>query len=220
MGMYSEKSAYAGFLQGMVNWDLGSRFGSLGPLENASSSCGWSFVIGVGRQIGLPGEDSQSLTSILLSPQEESINELLLSCIFAYLFWFHLLRRVHSLCPQLGDKSFDDWWEISVGINYQVKKGLNSIITLGAWTLWNHRNKCMFHGTSPILARALLFASKDLHFLSLAGEQGIKYPLCRFASWDLILGRGHIFSSNRHACLKPLDDVVCVCMCPYPFHSY
>jgi hypothetical protein len=31
------------------------------------------------------------------------------------------------------------------------EKGLNSIIILGAWSVWNHRNRCVFDGAPPDL---------------------------------------------------------------------
>ena len=33
----------------------------------------------------------------------------------------------------------------------EVKQGLNSLITLGAWMLWKHRNDCVFNGANPNL---------------------------------------------------------------------
>jgi hypothetical protein len=32
-----------------------------------------------------------------------------------------------------------------------ARKGLNSLISLGLWILWNHRNACVFDGLSPCL---------------------------------------------------------------------
>jgi hypothetical protein len=37
--------------------------------------------------------------------------------------------------------------------------------------------KCVFDGASPSLARALLIASKELHYWGLAGARGINYLL-------------------------------------------
>lgn len=44
---------------------------------------------------------------------EESINHLLLSCVFAGDFWFRLFHRVglQILAPRIGEELFDDWWE-------------------------------------------------------------------------------------------------------------
>ena len=38
----------------------------------------------------------------------------------------------------------------------QLHKGLDSLVVLGAWTIWNHHNRCVFYGVPPCLARALL----------------------------------------------------------------
>ena len=56
------------------------------------------------------------------------------------------------------------------------KKGLNSLIILGAWTIWNHRNRCVFDGTPPSLAGALLLASEEQRFWKLAKAQGSSFP--------------------------------------------
>jgi hypothetical protein len=69
-----------------------------------------------------------------LCDQEEDIDHLLLSCVFARDFWFNFLQwvRLQELAPQLEDKSFMGWWrkidEESLG---SVQKGLNLLIILG-----------------------------------------------------------------------------------------
>jgi hypothetical protein len=34
-------------------------------------------------------------------------------------------------------------------------KGVNSLIALGAWIIWNHRNRIVFDGISPSVSAAL-----------------------------------------------------------------
>ena len=66
---------------------------------------------------------------------EESINHLLLSCVFAGDFWFRLFHRVglQILAPRIGEELFDDWWEkIILAIGEQLQKGLSSLVILGA----------------------------------------------------------------------------------------
>ena len=110
--------------------------------------------------------------------EEETINHLLVSCVFAREFWFVLLRRVglQALSPQ-DEPSFDDWWaKAESRMDGSHKKGLNSLIILGAWTIWNHRNRCVFDGTPPSLAGALLLASEEQRFWKLAKAQGSSFP--------------------------------------------
>jgi hypothetical protein len=55
-------------------------------------------------------------------------------------------------------KSFDWWWETSSNATAGLtKKGFNSLVILGPWTIWNHRNSCVFDGAAPSLAGALGF---------------------------------------------------------------
>ena len=89
------------------------------------------------------------------------------SCVFAREFWFLFLSRVGLRSPthQPDDCSFDDWWDKSSNVLADhLRKGLNSIIILRAWSLWNLRNRYILYGDSPNLARALLLANEELHF--------------------------------------------------------
>jgi hypothetical protein len=54
------------------------------------------------------------------------------------------------------------------GVFDLARKGLNSMIILGAWMIWNHRNRCVCYGDPPNLARAL-FLSGEMYYWSLAG---------------------------------------------------
>jgi hypothetical protein len=74
----------------------------------------------------------------LCDQEEEVIDHLMLSCVFAREFWYKVLLKVHlqELAPQLGESSFMEWWQKenkrALGPS---KKGFNSLIILGAWTL-------------------------------------------------------------------------------------
>jgi hypothetical protein len=64
------------------------------------------------------------------------------------------------LVPKLG---LDDWWDKGSSVLADhLRKGLNSIIILGAWSLWNLRSRCILYGDSPNLARALLLVNEEL----------------------------------------------------------
>jgi hypothetical protein len=55
------------------------------------------------------------------------------------------------------------------------KKGLNSLLILGAWTLWKHCNRCVFDGASPNLAAALSQAEEERVVWEPAGAKGITF---------------------------------------------
>jgi hypothetical protein len=84
------------------------------------------------------------------------------------------------LTPQSDETFFDDWWDKSSNaMDVHLRKGLNSIIILGAWTLWNICNRCVFDAKSPNLARALLLTSEEVLYWSLAGARGINNLLAQ-----------------------------------------
>jgi hypothetical protein len=58
-----------------------------------------------------------------------------------------------------------------------VRKGLNSLIILGAWSIWNHRNRCVFDGISPSVPKVLSALEDDLLQWSFAGARGVSYLL-------------------------------------------
>jgi hypothetical protein len=75
-----------------------------------------------------------------------------------------------TFAPQAVELSFEDWWEnISKRVSGQGKKGLNSIIILGVWTLWNHRNHGVFDGVNPSLSSIVSVINEELLKWSFAG---------------------------------------------------
>ena len=58
----------------------------------------------------------------------------------------------------------------------EVRKGLNSFIILGAWTIWRHQNDCVFNGASPRLGTALVLAKEEALLWSLARAKGLPPP--------------------------------------------
>jgi hypothetical protein len=74
----------------------------------------------------------------LCDQMEETMDHLLVSCVFSRQFWFNLLRQVQlqDLTPQPDNNSFMEWWgNLNNQVTGPTKKGLNSIIILGAWTI-------------------------------------------------------------------------------------
>jgi hypothetical protein len=52
-----------------------------------------------------------------------------------------------------------------------VRQGVNSPIILGAWILWNHRNRCVFYGAAPSVDRALVVAGEERRLWTMAGAR-------------------------------------------------
>lgn len=71
---------------------------------------------------------------------------------------FNILQQVglEVLAPHLNGLSFEDWWAgASSRVSGQIQKGLNAIIILDAWSLWKHRNHCVFYERTPSLIRVV-----------------------------------------------------------------
>jgi hypothetical protein len=88
----------------------------------------------------------------LCDQASETLDHILVSCVFAREFWFLLLQqfRLHSLAPTIGAV----------------------LIVLGAWILWKHPNRCVFDGISPSIPAALSQAREERYLWEMAGAQG------------------------------------------------
>ena len=85
---------------------------------------------------------------------------------------------LQTLAPQLDDHCFIHWWgETSSRFSGQVQKGINSIIILGSWLVWKHRNYCVFDGGTPNLSRVMAAFREEVQLWSVAGARGVSYLL-------------------------------------------
>ena len=74
---------------------------------------------------------------------EETLDHLLIACVFSSQFLFNLLQSLglQALDPGLDDEIFDDWWDnLSSRLSGQIREGANSLVIFGTWNMWNHRN--------------------------------------------------------------------------------
>jgi hypothetical protein len=86
----------------------------------------------------------------LCNQAAQTIDHLLILCVFTREFWFRFLSQVGLQSPT--DLSFFDWWDrVSRATSDSdiILQGINSLIILGAWTVWTHRNRCVFNGAAP-----------------------------------------------------------------------
>jgi hypothetical protein len=114
----------------------------------------------------------------LCDQEEETIDHLLVSCVFTRQFWFCVLQKVslQALTPQL-EVSFDVGGTASNRVESQAKEGLNSIIILGAWSIWIHQNWCVFDGIPSNLNGVLSVLIEEMHLWSVARARGVSHLL-------------------------------------------
>jgi len=176
-GQYSAKAAYEGFFLGATLFAPWERIWKTWAPPKcrffmwlvAHNKCWTSDRL---ARRGLPCPDGCPLCD----QEQETINHLLVQCVFAREFWFILLRQVglQALSPQPTENSFLDWWErASNATSSLVRQGVNSLIILGAWILWNHRNRCVFDGAAPSVAGALVVAGEERRLWTTAGARGL-----------------------------------------------
>ena len=74
--------------------------------------------------------------------------------------------------PDNRDQEFTGWWrKAAKRVPKEKKKGFNTLIILGAWLLWKHRNACVFEGASPSMNDLLRSFDDEHHLWRLAGAQ-------------------------------------------------
>jgi hypothetical protein len=70
---------------------------------------------------------------LLCDQEEETLNHLLVSCIFSREVWFQIMRSVGQLhlAPSHENSSFEDWWEgvtsLTVGPAYKAIRGCTRV---------------------------------------------------------------------------------------------
>jgi hypothetical protein len=82
---------------------------------------------------------------------------------------------------------------MSSSVSRITAKGLNFVLILGAWTLWRHRNACLFDGASPNLSAALVIAGEELWFWRVAGASELSLLTdADQGGWALVGLFGHV----------------------------
>jgi hypothetical protein len=97
--------------------------------------------------------------------------------VFAREVWARLLSIVGLQHVSLNrdDEIFQEWWRVAEGrVPAVVKKGFNSLVALGAWRIWKHRNNCVFDGASPSVSRVLQEISDEVGHWCLAGVSELR----------------------------------------------
>ncbi|RCV43241.1 hypothetical protein SETIT_9G278900v2 [Setaria italica] len=89
--------------------------------------------------------------------------------------WYSILQHtgLFALAPQPTDSLYDWWVKMKNSVSGDARKGLNSLIILGAWTIWRHRNDCVSNGAAPSIGTARILARHEAQFWSVAEAKGL-----------------------------------------------
>ena len=112
---------------------------------------------------------------VLCDQEEETIQHILTSCVFARQFWHTILQQLAlaTLTPTRSS-SFADWWKkAKKRLQKHLRKGFNSFCILGAWIIWKHRNACVFDGVAPNLQQAVQAFKDEVCTWQFAGAKGL-----------------------------------------------
>jgi len=134
-GQYKAKSAYDRFFQGALRFEPYER---IWKTWAPGKCCFFMWLVAHNRcwtadRLARRGLDHP--TRCLHCDQDsETINHLLVDCVFAWDFWYSLLQKIgmQSLSPQQGEASFERWWaRTNEAVDVWQEK---------AWTLssWEH----------------------------------------------------------------------------------
>ena len=183
-GSYTSKSAYAAFFEGTI------KFGSWRRIWKTWAPPRCKFFIWLVFHNRVWTADRLARRNLphpeacpLCDQEDETINHLLVGCVFARQVWALVLHQLGmlQLAPQPTVIRFSGWWKrTTAAVPKDLRKGLNSLIILVAWEIWKHRNSCVFDGATPSIIEVLrqfrdeyklwcLAAAKKLQPLQLDG---------------------------------------------------
>ena len=188
-GSYSSKSAYAAFFVGSIKfWSWRRIWKTWAPprckffLWLVSHKRVWTadrLVKG-----NLPHPESCPLCD----QEDETINHLLVGCVFARQVWAQVLQQfgLLHLAPQPAVDRFLGWWKrSSAAAPKEVRKGFNSLIILVAWEIWKHQNSCVFDNGQPSVQDVLRSISAEGSLWCSAGASKLQELFIRSLSSEV-----------------------------------
>lgn len=103
------------------------------------------------------------------------MDHLLCGCVVSRIAWHEILAWCRlTIAPPEGNTCFYEWWSQSiVALPPSLRKGAASLIALSAWTIWKHRNACIFDNASPSHARMADQIKEDARTWAKAGAKGL-----------------------------------------------
>jgi len=94
----------------------------------------------------------------LCGQAEETIHHILVGCVFTGQIWAQIFQYLglSSLSPEPTASRFSKWWwKAILSVPKAERKGLNSLIILVAWEVWEHHNSCVFENATPGIQEVL-----------------------------------------------------------------
>uniref|UniRef100_A0A453HE53 Reverse transcriptase zinc-binding domain-containing protein n=1 Tax=Aegilops tauschii subsp. strangulata TaxID=200361 RepID=A0A453HE53_AEGTS len=118
---------------------------------------------------------TQDTACILYSQETESIDHLLSGCVFSRITWHEIMSWCRLTTPPMdSDTVFFTWWSKVVDESpCCLRKGLNSIVALTAWSIWKHRNAAIFENRRPSTEDLILSIKDDARLWAKAGARGL-----------------------------------------------
>lgn len=120
---------------------------------------------------GLPHNDRCALCD----QETETMQHILIGCSFSRLVWHDLLAwcRATVAAPD-GHEEFLPWCaKIISNSPAGLRKGIASLAILAAWSIWCHRNRCVFDGEQPSVPRLVAAIQEEATTWVRAGAQGL-----------------------------------------------
>lgn len=113
----------------------------------------------------------------LCSQETETIDHLLLGCVFSREVWFKLLRASGSqaLAPAIGMPIANWWLPSRKRVPKEFRKGFNTLVLLVTWELWKERNRRVFQHQSKQPQRLFSFIRDEGRCWIAAGYQALSH---------------------------------------------
>ena len=103
------------------------------------------------------------------------MHHLLVGCVVSRMVWYDIFSWCRLTTPPPdGTMDFYDWWAMAIhDSSTGQRKGLASLVALTAWTIWRHRNACIFDGATPSTTLPIHDIKEEARTWANAGARGL-----------------------------------------------
>ena len=119
---------------------------------------------------------------IICDQSSETMDHLVLGCVFSREVWGILLRRLHLGHLVIGEQPVIDWWlQARKTMDKPFRAGFDSFFFLMAWNLWKERNARTFQRVQRTASRLANDIQQELNLWCSAGYRGLSALAARSA---------------------------------------